>query len=135
MAKSSQGPYRLIPTLAVQLRLIHSLQHAFVRAAWLRSLLSLASIIGAGTPAFVVPTIVLWTLDTHAGMAAHAFLATSVGLAGFLKTICRLPRPYHVSDAVMRLDPTTETSFGFVSGHAVVCCGVRTTLYRTVCLC
>jgi membrane-associated phospholipid phosphatase len=126
-----QASWRVKPLssfFAFQLNVILRLQHALVSiplvGPYVKKVVALTSVFGAGAPAFLSCTIVMWCVDVRAGFVGHAVLASAVAVGGMLKNILRQPRPFYVSDKVIHLDPTTEMSFGCPSGHTIVVFGV-----------
>ncbi len=84
--------------------------------AWLAAPMRFLSFLGNGALYVAIVCAIYWNVDTHMGLRLGSLLAITIGLNSMAKLACHTPRPYWCDPRVQAL--STETSFGFPSGHS-----------------
>jgi membrane-associated phospholipid phosphatase len=94
--------------------------------AWLTVPMRILSYLGNGALYLLIACALSWNADTRAGLRLGSLFLLSSGLNSIVKLACHTPRPYWCDPRVLAL--STETSFGFPSGHAqhavAICLGL-----------
>lgn len=83
---------------------------------WLEAPMKFFSFLGTQDFFFLVLPLVYWSIDSRLGLRVAFTLIASVSVNYFFKLWFAGPRPYWVSGEVKAL--SSESSFGFPSGHA-----------------
>ncbi len=71
--------------------------------------------LGAGIIYLLVLFFIFWCVDDKMGVRLSVLTVFSAWVNGFLKVMCKQPRPYNLDPSVGR---ALEPSYGFPSGHA-----------------
>jgi membrane-associated phospholipid phosphatase len=83
---------------------------------WLLTPMQLFTFLGTENFILLVMPALLWCIDVSLGIQVGMLLLLSNSLNGILKMAVGWPRPYWITENIRAL--STETSYGFPSGHA-----------------
>lgn len=84
--------------------------------AWLAVPMRFLSFLGNGALYVAIVCAIYWNVDTHMGLRLGSLLAITIGLNSMIKLAGHTPRPYWCDPRVQAF--STESSFGFPSGHS-----------------
>lgn len=87
-------------------------------AAWLHYPMLFFTAFGHENIYLIVMAFLYWCVNDKLGIRVGIMLLTSSAVSSTLKILFHTPRPYWVDSKVIAY--TTETSFGFPSGHALM---------------